>query len=216
MSLKILLADDHKIVRDGLQALLSKEPGMEVVGEAKNGRSTVKLVRELKPDVVVMDISMPDLNGIDATRQIIDNDPSVKVIALSMHSDKRYVKAVLLAGASAYLLKESAFQELAEAIRTVVANRFYLNSAITDIVVKDYLGAPETKNGSSDPLTLREREVLQLLAEGKSTKVIASTLNVSIKTVESHRQKTMHKLNIYSIAGLTRYAIREGLVSLDS
>ncbi len=216
MSLKILLADDHKIVRDGLQSLITKQPGMEVVGEAENGRMTVQLARELRPDVIIMDISMPDLNGIEAARQILAETPDVKIIALSMHSDRRFVTGILGAGASGYLLKDCAFQELAEAIRTVVADRYYLSPGITGVVVKDYVSQVRTTDAlSSDVLTAREREVLQLIAEGKSTKEIASELHVSVKTVETHRQNTMQKLNIHNVAGLTRYAIREGLTSLE-
>ena len=216
MSLKILLADDHKIVRDGLKSLLKKEDGMEVVGEADNGRKTVQLARDLEPEIIIMDISMPDLNGVEATRQILADSPDVKIIALSMHSDKRYVRAALSAGASGYLLKDSAFEELVEAIRTVDTGRFYLSTGVVGVVVKDYVGSQANKEAlTSDLLSAREREVLQLLAEGKSTKEIASDLYVSVKTIETHRQNIMQKLDIHTIAGLTRYAIREGLTSLD-
>ncbi len=216
MSLKILLADDHKIVRDGLKSLINKEVSMEVIGEADNGRKTVQLARDLEPEIIIMDISMPDLNGIEATRQIVADSPDVKIIALSMHSDKRYVKGILSAGASGYLLKDSAFEELVEAIRTVDTGRFYLSAGIAGVVVKDYVGSQANKDTlTSDILSAREREVLQLLAEGKRTKEIASDLHVSVKTIETHRQNIMQKLDIYTIAGLTRYAIREGLTSLD-
>jgi len=216
MSLKILLADDHKIVRDGLKSLIKKEVSMEVIGEADNGRKTVQLARDLEPEIIIMDISMPDLNGIEATRQILADSPDVKIIALSMHSDKRYVKGILSAGASGYLLKDSAFEELVEAIRTVDTGRFYLSSGIAGVVVKDYVGSQANKDAlTSDILSAREREVLQLLAEGKSTKEIASDLHVSGKTIETHRRNITQKLNIHTIAGLTRYAIREGLTSLD-
>ncbi|MFQ5674326.1 MAG: response regulator [bacterium] len=216
MRLKILLADDHKIVRDGLHSLLKKEAGMEVIGEADNGRETVQLAREMEPDIIIMDISMPDLNGVEATRQIISNSPEAKIIALSMHSDKRFVKGILSAGAKGYLLKDSAFEELVDAIHTVVSGKFYLSSGIAGVVVKDYIGSKSAKNLlNSDLLSAREREVLQLIAEGKSTKEVAATLHVSVKTIETHRQKIMQKLNIHSVAGLTRFAIREGLSSLD-
>jgi len=216
MSLKILLADDHKIVRDGLKSLIRKEVSMEVVGEADNGRKAVQLARDLEPEIIIMDISMPDLNGVEATRQILADSPDIKIIALSMHSDKRYVKGVLSAGASGYLLKDSAFEELVEAIRTVDTGRFYLSAGIAGVVVKDYVGSQANKDAlTSDILSAREREVLQLLAEGKSTKEIASDLHVSGKTIETHRRNIMQKLNIHTIAGLTRYAIREGLTSLD-
>ena len=217
MSLRILLADDHRIMREGLRSLLEKQPDMEVIAEAENGRTTVRLSRELKPDVVVMDIAMPDLNGIEATRQIFAESPGVKVIALSMLSDTKFVREMLSAGASGYLLKDSAFEELDSALRTVTNNQTYLSPKIAGLVVKDYLGTISTKESSTSPiLTNREREVTQLFAEGKTTKQIASRLYVSIKTVETHRKKIMDKLGISSIAELTKYAIREGLTSLDS
>ncbi len=217
MSISILLADDHKIIRDGLRALLEKERDMKVVGEAENGRTTVQFVRTLLPDVVIMDIGMPDLNGIEATRQIVAISRRVKVIALSMHSDKRFVKGMLGAGASGYLLKDCAFEELAQSIRAVYANRTYLSPKIAGIVVEGYVSPPSTPDASAASiLTPRQREVLQLFAEGKTTKEIAFHLGVSVKTIETHRQKIMDKLGTHSIAELTKYAIREGLTMLDS
>jgi DNA-binding NarL/FixJ family response regulator len=216
MNAKILLVDDHKIIREGLRSLLEDQLGLEVVGEAENGRKAVQLSRDLGPDVVVMDISMPDMNGIEATRQIVTDLPGVKVIALSMHSDRRFVTGVLGAGASGYLLKDCAFEELADAIRTVLAGEVYLSSGITGIVVRDYLNQlSSTETSTPDALTAREREVLQLLAEGLATKQIAASLHVSVKTVETHRRQIMERLNIYSVAELTKYAIREGLTSLE-
>lgn len=215
MSIRILLADDHKIVLDGLHALLEKQPGMEVVAEAEDGRKTVQLVQKLLPDVVIMDIAMPDLNGIEATRQIVAETPNVKVVALSIHSDRRFIVEMFKAGALGYLLKDCAFEELANAIRSVVANRLYLSPKIADIVVKDYIRLSlKTEFSVFSVLTSREREVLQLLAEGKTTKQIASNLRVSIKTVETYRQRIMDKLGIHSVAELTKYAIRERLTSL--
>jgi len=216
MSKTILLADDHKIMRDGLRSLIEKQFGMEVVGEAEDGRSTVCMALELKPDIIIMDISMADLNGIEATRQIIAQQPESKIIALSMHSEKRYVKGILKAGALGYLPKDCAFDELSSAISTVAANNIYLSPKIASLVVKEYLESySKNESISLQTLTPREREVLQLLAEGKSTKKISQILNISIKTVESHRRRMMGKLNISSIAGLTKYAIREGLTSLE-
>jgi DNA-binding NarL/FixJ family response regulator len=216
MSTRIILADDHGIMREGLRALLEKQPGIEVIAEAENGRTTVELSRELKPDVVIIDISMPDLNGIEATRQIIAESPGVKVIALSMHSDRKFVREMLSAGASGYMLKDSAFEELDKAISTVNDNQTYLSPGIADTVVKDYLGKIVTDNSAASiALTNREREVLQLFAEGKTTKQIASLLFVSIKTIETHRKQIMDKLGLNSIAELTKYAIREGLTSLE-
>ncbi len=215
MNVKVLLADDHKIVRDGLRTLLEKHPEIEVVGEAEDGRETVQLVRELSPEVVIMDIAMPDLNGIEATRQIIAEHPNVKVIALSMHSDRRFISEMLKAGASAYLLKDCAFEELEGAIRTVGKNKVYLSPAIAGVVIENYIrNAPKPESSVFSLLSDREREVLQLMAEGKTTKEIASHLHVSIKTIETHRTNIMTKLDIHSIAELTKYAIREGLTSL--
>ena len=217
MSVKILLVDDHKIIREGLRTLLQKNPQMEVVAEAPDGRTAVKLARRLLPDVVIMDIAMPDLNGIEATRQITAELDNVKVIALSMHSDKRYVSEMFKAGASGYLLKTCAFEELANAIHTVVLNQTYLSPGIADVVIEDYVGHLSANESSvSFILSAREREVLQLLVEGKTTKQIASHLYISIKTVETHRRQIMNKLNIHSIAELTKYAIREGLTSLEN
>jgi len=216
MSIRILLADDHKIVRDGLRALLENQSGMEVIAEAGDGRTTVQMVQELLPDVVIMDIAMPDMNGIETTRQIIAKAPGVKVVGLSMHSDRRFVMEMLKAGAKGYLLKDCAFEELANAIRSVDANRTYLSPKIADIVIKDYAHLLSKEYLSVfSILTAREREVLQLLSEGKTTREIASHLQVSVKTVETYRKKLMDKLNIHSVAELTKYAIREGLTSLD-
>lgn len=216
MSIRILLADDHKIVRDGLRALLKNQSGMEVIAEAGDGRSTVQMVQELLPNVVIMDIAMPDMNGIEATRRIIEEVPTVKVIALSMHSDKRFVVEMLQAGAAGYMLKDCAFEELANAICSVIANRIYLSPKIANIIIKDYTRLfPKTEFAVFSILTLREREVLQLLAEGKTTREISSSLQISVKTVETYRKQIMDKLDIHSIAELTKYAVREGLTSLD-
>jgi DNA-binding NarL/FixJ family response regulator len=217
MSIRILLADDHKIVREGLRTLLEKKPGMEVIAEAENGYTAVRLVRKLLPDVAIIDIGMPDLNGIEATRRIIAQNPRIKVIALSMHSDSRFVKQMLKAGASGYLLKDCAFEELVQAIRAVVTNRVYLSPVIANTVLKDYLyHLSKTDFPILSILTLKEREVLQLIAEGKTTKEIALHLRISIKTIETHRRQIMNKLDIQSIAELTKYAIREGLTFLET
>jgi len=216
MSIRVLLADDHKIVREGLRALLEKQQDIEVVGEAEDGRQTLKLIEETLPNVVVIDVAMPGLNGIETTRRIIDNYPGTKVIALSMYSDRRLVARMLAAGASGYLLKDCAFEELTQAIHSVAIDQSYLSSIIVDIVVKNYFHNFDKVDPSVlSSLTNREREVLQLLAEGNTTKEIASYLCLSIKTIETHRQQIMQKLNIHSIAQLTKYAIREGLTSLE-
>jgi DNA-binding NarL/FixJ family response regulator len=217
MSLKILLADDHQIMRDGLRSLIEKRPEMEVVAEAENGRAAVKLTRRLRPDVIVMDINMPDLNGIDASRQIVAEFPGTKIIVFSMHTDHQFVAGALKAGVSGYLQKDSAFEELEQAIRVVASNQTYLSPSIAGDVVKGYVDKMMTDE-SADPalLTEREREVVQLYAEGHATKQIAERLNLSVKTVETHRRHIMQKLNITSIAELTKFAIREGLTTLDT
>ena len=217
MGVKILLADDHKIMRDGLRSLIEKLPGMEVVAEAENGRTAVKQTRRFRPDVIVMDINMPDLNGIDATRRIVAEFPGTKIIAFSMHTDHQFVAGALKAGVSGYLQKDSAFEELDRAIRTVVANQTYLSPKITGDVVKGYLEKLLADDSAAPAfLTAREREVVQLYAEGHKTKQIADCLNLSVKTVETHRRKIMEKLDITSIAELTKFAIREGLTTLDT
>ena len=216
MSIRILLAEDHQIMREGLHAMLDKQQGMEVIAEAADGRTAVQLVQKLSPDVVIMDISMADLNGIDATCHIVSESQATKVIALSMHSDRQIVAKMLIAGASGYLLKGCAFTELCSAIRAVMTNQIYLSPGITDVVVEDYvryLSAAEP--APHTVLAPRERETLQLLAEGKSTKQIASLLHLSAKTIETYRRQIMSKLSIRSLSGLTKYAIREGLTSLD-
>jgi DNA-binding NarL/FixJ family response regulator len=217
MVTKILIADDHQIVRQGLRFLLEKEVDLKVVAEAENGRTTVRLARELNPGVIIMDVAMPDLNGIEATRQIIAEMPATKVIALSMYADRRFVVNMLKAGASGYLLKDCAYEELIRAIRVVLAHKTYLSPGVTDILVKDcQMGIPMNEISAFALLTPREREVLQLMSEGNSTAKIADQLHVSIKTVESHRQQLMQKLNLRSVAELTKYAIREGLTSLET
>ena len=216
MGIRILLADDHKIVREGIRSLLEKQQDIEVVAEAQDGRQTLTLVGELLPKVVVVDVAMPGLNGIETTRRIVHGYPGTSVIALSMHADRRLVGSMLAAGASGYLLKDCAFEELANAIRAVAAGRTYLSSRIVDVMVRDYF-ASHDRFVSSTPsaLTGRESEVLQLLAEGSTAKEIASELQVSTKTIETHRERIMQKLNVHSVAQLTKYAIREGLTSLD-
>lgn len=189
MAIKILLADDHKIVRNGLRSLIENQPDMEVVAEAEDGRITTRLTQELRPDVVVMDISMPDIGGIEATRLIIDSVPNIKIIALSMHSDRRFVAGMLKAGASGYLLKDCAFDELAHAIRKVMENNMYLSSTISDAMIQDFI--KHLSNGNTAVSTIlspTEQNVLELLAQNKSTEQIASELSMSKKTIEAHRQ----------------------------
>jgi len=216
MSMRVVLADDHAILRHGLGQGLRQEAGIEIVGEASDGRSTVEIAKQLRPDVVVMDISMPNLNGIEATREIQRDAPSVKVVGLSMHSAKRFVTEMFRAGASGYLLKDSDFAEVVRAIRSVADGQTYISPSICDFVVDDlaYPGQADATTAFS-LLTQREREVLQLLAEGKTTKQIALCLHISPKTVEAHRLRVMNKLEIDNVAQLTKYAIREGLTSAE-
>ena len=215
MSIKIILADDHKLIREGLRALIAEQPNMTVIAEAEEGRTAVQLAAKLAPDVIIMDISMPGLNGIEATRQILGASSKSKVIALSMHIERRMILEMLNAGASGYLLKDCAFDEVTRAIETVMSQCTYLSPKIADIIVKDYVHRiPQKDLSSLALLAAREREVLQLLAEGKKTSDIASTLHVSAKTVETYRQRIMDKLGIHTIAELTKFAIREGLTEL--
>ena len=217
MSVKILLVDDHKIILDGLRVLIEEQPGMEVVAVAENGRTALKLTGEFRPDVIVMDINMPDLNGVDATRQIVEEFPGTKVIAFSMYSDRQFVIGMLRAGVTGYLLKDHAFEELVRAIRTVVENKAYICPEIADTLINDYKETILREEASAlAALTGREREVLQLIAEGRPTRQIADGLNVSVKTAETHRRNIMEKLNIYSVAELTKLAITEGLTSLHT
>lgn len=214
MTQTILIADDHRLLREGLRALLERD-GFRIVAEADNGRSAVRLAKQLQPDIVITDIAMPDLNGVEATRQICAEAPRSKILALSMHTESRFVLGILEAGASGYLLKDSAFEELSGAIKAILKDQIYLSPAIAGVVVRQSLGRLESKRRSREAkLSKREREVLQLIAEGQSTKEIAAKLYVSVKTVETHRKQIMDKLNIYSIAELTKYAIREGVTFL--
>ena len=214
--IKILLADDHAIVRQGLRALLESEPQFSVVGEAGDGLMAVKQAAELLPDVVVMDISMPGLNGVDATCQIKALAPNVRVIALSMHSQKTLVKRMLQAGAMAYLLKDCAARDLVAAIHSVMANQFYFSAAIAQAVCEEIKGGvPAGCQAGRAELNLQQRELLQLLAEGNNTKQIAERLSLSPKTVDVYRRRLMERLQLWSIAGLTKYAIREGVTSLE-
>jgi len=216
MKTRILLADDHEVFREGLRSMIEKHGDLEVVGDAETGRVAVRMATQLKPDIIIMDIAMPDLNGIEATSQIRATIPETRVIALSMHSDKRFVTGMLRAGAVGYLLKASAFDEVIQATRTVMNNKHYVSGDIADTVVSDYVrqlteAAPEQHAA----LSPREREVLQLLAEGHSTRKIAEALHISANTIETHRAHIMAKLGIKTIADLVKFAIREGITSLE-
>ena len=207
--IRILLADDHAVVRQGFKMILAAQPDMEIVGEAANGREAVELAQQLSPDVVVMDVSMPELNGIEATRRLASSVPHARVVALSMHKDSVYVREILHAGARGYLLKDSGAADLVAAIRAVASGESYLSPAVSNAVLDDYR---RHATNPIDLLTSREREVLQMLAEGKTNKEIAGVLNLSVYTVDAHRGRIMEKLNLHSIGELVRFAVRNGLI----
>lgn len=217
MTTRILLVDDHTILREGLRALIDREPQTVVVGEAADGATAVRLAGELQPDLVVMDLTMPIMNGIDATREITGKYPHIKVLALSMESDRLFVVEALKAGATGYLLKDSAFAEIAEALQTVARGETYLPRKVATLLVKEFLQCiPEDVSPVYENLTVREKEILQLVADGRNTKEISFLLGTSTKTVENQRNTIMHKLNLFSIAELTKYAVRTGLSPLKS
>ena len=207
--IRILLADDHPVVRRGFQMILAEQSDMEIVGEAGNGREALELAAKLKPDVVVMDVAMPELNGIEARRRMAESAPHARVLALSMHKDSVYVRETLRAGARGYLLKDSVAADLVSAVRAVAAGEGYLSPAVSDAVLDDYR---RHVTNPIDLLTSREREVLQMLAEGKTNKEIAGVLNLSVYTVDAHRGRIMEKLNVHSINELVRFAVRNGLI----
>ena len=212
MELRILLVDDHTILREGLRTLLEKDPELIVVGEAGNGAEAVRLAAELQPDLVIMDLTMPVMSGIDATREIIREHPHIRVLALSMENDRAFVVEALKAGASGYLLKDTAFAELLEAVYAVGRGETFLPEKITTLLVREFLQCiPEEVNPVYDRLSTRERDILQLIADGRSTKEIAHHLDISIKTVDNQRYGIMQKLQLFSIAELTKFAVRHGL-----
>ncbi len=207
--IRVLLVDDHALVRRGFQMILAAEEDMEVVGEAADGRAAIELAEQLQPDVVVMDVAMPGLNGIEATRRLVEALPRSRVLALSMHKDSVYVREILRAGARGYLLKDAFDRDLVAAVRAVARGEAYLSPAVSEAVLSDY------RKQVVDPvdlLTSREREILQMLAEGKTNKEIAATLNLSVYTVDAHRGRIMEKLNLHSIGELVRFALRKGLI----
>lgn len=212
---RVLLADDHELMREGLRTLLAAQPDVEIVGEAEDGATAVRRVLELRPDIVIMDVGMPQVNGIEATRRLMAELPGTKVIALSMHSDRRYVTEMLKAGAAAYVLKQGAFRELATAMAAVRSGETYLSPRVAGVVV-DLLRRPEPEEGRlTRLLSPREREILRLVTSGQNTKSIAVELGLSGKTVDGHRRNLMVKLGVQSVAELTRIAIREGMVTVD-
>ena len=213
--IRILLADDHGIVRRGLHYMLERAPGMEVAGEAADGREAVKMAESLNPDIVVMDIAMPNLNGIEATSQIVKKNPKIGVIILSVHSDETYIVRALSSGAKGYLLKDSAEADLIRAVRAVSEGRPFFSPAITQTLLEDYMRRLQQQNlqDSYDLLTDREKEILQLLAEGKSNKEVATLLELSLYTVETHRSNMMQKLNLHNTAEIVLYAVRKKIIS---
>lgn len=217
MNITVFLADDHAVVRDGLRYLLEAQPDINVVGDAANGRQTLQLVKQLCPDVAIMDIAMPELNGIDATYQICRDCPSTQVIILSMYSTAEHVNRALLAGALGYVLKESAGIEVVNAVRAVNSGYHYLSQKLSDRLIDDYLYLQEASDepGPLEHLTPREREVLQLVVEGKTSAEIASSLSLSVKTVETYRSRLLHKLDISDIPSLVKFAIQHGLTPLN-
>ncbi len=216
MSVKVLLVDDHRMFREGLRTLLEQEDWLEVVGEVETGHEAIQVATELVPDIIIMDVAMPDLNGVAATRKIAESDLTAKVLVLSMHSDRRYVTGMMEAGASGYILKERAFDELVRAMEAVLRGELYIDPGVGAVIVQDYVHRTTNQAPAGTPaLSAREREVLQRIAEGQHTKKIARALELSVKTIETHRRNIMRKLNIFSVAELTKYAIREGMTSLD-
>jgi two-component system, NarL family, response regulator NreC len=213
--IRILLADDHVVVRDGLRALVEKQPDMTVVGEAADGRDIVRLAEEQAPDVIIMDIAMPNMNGIEATRRIVASNPRTAIVILSMHQDESYVLRSLKAGARGYLLKDSVRGDVVEAIRSVAQGRSFLTRKVSRVLQEDYVREMERRGleDSYDLLTDREREILQLVAEGRTNKEVASMLNISITTVETHRTHILQKLNLHSVPELILYAVRKGIIS---
>jgi DNA-binding NarL/FixJ family response regulator len=214
LKLRVLLAEDHQLVRQGLRSMLENESDIEVVAEAVNGEEAVELAKKWRPKIVVMDIGLPRLNGLEATQRIAEDMPDVKVLILSVQTDRRSVSRALRRGASGYMQKDSAFEELARALRVVARGKTYLSPSITGVLVEDYVRVyPEDLASKPSVLTPREREVLQLIAEGHTTKEIASLLWISVKTVETHRRNIMRKVKLHSVAELTKYAVQEGITS---
>lgn len=217
MAIRILLADDHKIMRQGLRSLLEKEQDFEIIAEAANGEEALEIACRLRPNVVIMDVAMPILNGIQCTHRIRESAPDVKIVALTIHKDKNYLTGMLQAGTSGYLLKDCAAEELVHAVRVAANGKAYVSPEVAPLIIQDYkdFGRPDMKTDASAELTLKEREVLQMIAEGTSTKEIASRLQQSPKTVDRARAQIMRKLHVFTVAELTKYAIRNGLTSLD-
>jgi DNA-binding NarL/FixJ family response regulator len=212
--IRLIIVDDHILFREGLKSLMATLPDVTVVGEAEDGRGGIALAQESRPDLVLMDVSMPDMNGIEATRKIVSKSGDMRVMALSMHPDRQFVSQMLQAGARGYLLKSCAFDEVRHAIDTVVAGEIYVSPHLTGVVVKDYVDRMNRAHSSGGELTPREREVLQLVAEGKTNREVADALALGIKTAETHRKRIMEKLKLHTVAELTKYAVKEGITRL--
>lgn len=215
MTIRILITDDHQLFREGIANLLAASPQIEIVGQAENGQEAIEKARNLKPDIVMMDLSLPVINGVDATRILRKELPETKVLVLSMHADKNYIKEALEAGAFGYLFKDCTYDQLIEAISTVFQGKKYLSNKITEVLIQDYLNKEEEIPDNDQELSERESEILKLIAEGKSTREIADLLFISVKTVGTHKQHLLEKLNLQSTAGLIKYAIKKGIVGLD-
>jgi DNA-binding NarL/FixJ family response regulator len=214
--MNILIVDDHKMIREGLRTLLVSQAGFTVIGEAGSGIDAIRMVRELEPDIVLMDINMPDLNGIEAARQIYSENPHIRILALSMYTDRQFAQEMFRAGAAGYILKGASFSELVEAIKTVMSGHRYISPPLAEILLEDYIGRLDAMPpNEKEVLTNREREVLQLLAEGKSNRQIADMLYVTVNTVDTHKKHIYDKLGLHSIAELTKYAISRGITSLN-
>ncbi len=212
---RILVADDHEVVRQGLRALLESQPGWSVVGEARNGREAVEWTRQLKPDVVVLDVSMPELNGLEATRRILGECPGTEVLILTMHASEQIIREVLKAGARGYVLKSDASRNLTSAVAALSQHKPFLTADVSEMVLQEYLNPnlrPDRNGLVQDRLTPREREIVQLVAEGKTNKEVAAQLGISVKTAETHRINIMHKLDLRSLSDLVRYAVRNGII----
>ncbi len=214
MSIKVLIADDHQLFREGITNLLKASPDLEIVGQAENGKEAVEKTLELKPDIILMDIGMPEMSGIEATLTLKKEIPEIKIIALSMHSDKQFINGMLEAGASGYLLKNSTYNQLIEAIKSVYSGNKYLSGEVTDIVINDYLDKKQEANKREAELSERESEILLMIAEGYSTREIGEKLFISVKTVGTHKQKILEKLNLNNTAEMVKYAIKNGLIEL--
>lgn len=216
MTLQILIADDHELVRKGLRTVLENQPGWKVTGEAVNGRQAIELAKQLGPDVIILDVTMPELNGLEATRQILKASPKAEVLILTMHESEKLVTEVLAAGARGYILKADTSRLLVSAVESLARHRVFFTGKVSEVVLRGYLKSGEVKNGAAgrlEHLTAREREIVQLLAEGKTNKEVAVALGVSVKTVDAHRANVMHKLDLHSVTDLVRYAIRNQIIT---